>query len=69
MAYNYPNNRYMNDGMMKQLKTKQDCLQEIVDISVDYDGYRTAEKLMELIDEMQAYACWGLKLEQQSVIC
>ena len=64
MAFNCLNEKYMNDGMKKQLKTKQDCLQEIVDISVDYDGYRSAEKLMELIDEMQVYACWGLKLEK-----
>lgn len=36
--------------------TVDGCLELIVDIGVDYDGYNTAENLKSLIDEIVHYA-------------
>ena len=54
----------------KQLKEKVDYLknkcenkdkwcQLIADIGYDYDGYRQADSLMRLIDEIVKYAIWS----------
>lgn len=54
----------------KQLKEKVDYLknkcenkdkwcQLIADIGYDYDGYRQADSLMKLIDELVKYAIWS----------
>lgn len=39
---------------------QRDRLQTIADIAVDYDGYRTAEDLMSLIDEIRDIALRGV---------
>lgn len=39
----------------------EECLQMIIDIGFDYDGYSKAEHLKELIDELVDYARRGLK--------
>ena len=38
-------------------------LETIADIAIDYDGYRTAEDLMSLIDEMRDIALRGVPEE------
>jgi hypothetical protein len=45
-------------------KTKDEVLGMIIDIAYDYDGYRTPEGLMSLVDELVEYAKFGLKLKQ-----
>ena len=47
---------YMDD----EIDTPKDALQMIRDIGLDYDGYRSAEKLMDLIDELCDIARTGL---------
>lgn len=49
-------------------ETPLDYLTLISDIAVDYDGYRTPDDLMELIDEMAGYARQAIKilLQQES---
>jgi len=39
--------------------SKEGALQLIADLSVDYDGYNTVEKLKGLIDEIRAIALLG----------
>ena len=41
--------------------TVSDCLELIVDIGCDYDGYHTAENLKSLIDEIVHYA-WQARI-------
>lgn len=62
MSYNGPDGIYVTEEMKKELKTKNDCFQMIVDIAADYDGYVTLGGLKGLIDEMAAYASYGRKL-------
>ena len=52
----------MNEDLKKQLSTKNDCLELIHDIAVDYDGCRDVKSLMALIDEIREYAHYGLSL-------
>lgn len=52
-----------NQELANQLKTKDDCLCLICDVIFDYDGYRTADKLMELLDEIRDIAIHGLEIE------
>lgn len=47
------------------IKTKDDALQLIVDIAIDYDSYRKAEDLMLLIDELSDIAKIGLLLDDR----
>lgn len=49
-------NYYMEDD----IQTPEDALHMIRGISLDYDGYRKAESLMELIDELNEIAATGL---------
>lgn len=46
-----------------QLVEQRKRLETIADIAVDYDGYRTAEDLMSLIDEMRDIALRGVPEE------
>lgn len=55
----------ISKDLVTHLQTKNDCLDLICDIAVDYDGYRSAEKLMELIDEMKEIAAYGFKLTEE----
>ena len=41
---------------------------DIINISIDYDGYRKADDLMALIDELRGIAVSGLKGERQQYI-
>lgn len=43
-----------------QLVEQRKRLETIADIAIDYDGYRTAEDLMSLIDEMRDIALRGV---------
>ena len=47
---------YLKDS----IDTPKDALQMIRDIGLDYDGYRSAEDLMDLIDELCDIARTGL---------
>ena len=46
-----------------QLVELRKRLETIADIAIDYDGYRTAEDLMSLIDEMRDIALHGVPEE------
>lgn len=46
----------------KYTSTPKDCFELILDICVDYDGYRDAKGLMSLIDEVVEIAQHGYKL-------
>ena len=46
-----------------QLVEQRTRLETIADIAIDYDGYRTAEDLMSLIDEMRDIALRGVPEE------
>ena len=46
-----------------QLVEHRKRLETIADIAIDYDGYRTAEDLMSLIDEMRDIALRGVPEE------
>ena len=50
------NNLYM--GM--EIDSPEDALKMIRDIGLDYDGYRSADNLMDLIDELCDIARTGL---------
>ena len=41
--------------------SRKGALQLIADLTINYDGYVTASKLEELIDEIRAVALLGLK--------
>lgn len=44
----------------ESIDNQKDALQLIIDIAIDYDGYRKAKSLMELIDELKKIAKTGL---------
>lgn len=44
------------------------CLQSIYELAIDYDGYRDADNLMDLIDEMKDIAVKGLTFLHQGQI-
>ena len=46
-----------------QLVEQRKRLETIADIAIDYDGYRTAEDLMSLIDELRDIALRGVPEE------
>ena len=46
--------------MEENIDSPKDALQMIRDIGLDYDGYRSADDLMELIDELCDIARTGL---------
>ena len=46
----------------------QQSLQEIIDLSIDYDGFNSSEDLKELIDELVNIAKEGLKLNRPQYI-
>ena len=46
----------------KYTSTPEECFELILDICVDYDGYRDPEGLMSLIDEVVEIARHGYKL-------
>ena len=46
-----------------QLVEQRKRLEAIADIAIDYDGYRTAEDLMSLIDEIREIALNGIPEE------
>ena len=52
---------YQGYYMTNEIETKDDALKLIIGIALDYDGYREAEDLMELIDELKEIAKTGLK--------
>jgi len=55
----------MQDKMEDMLKTKDDVLNMIVWIALDYDGCGdNAECLQELIDELRELACYGRNLDE-----
>lgn len=47
------------EKLTRQIDIMQKYFQLIIDIGFDYDGYRKAENLMELIDELVEYAYEG----------
>jgi len=52
------------DNMEDMLKTKDDVLNMIVWIALDYDGCgNNAECLQKLIDELRELACYGRNLD------
>lgn len=50
---------------MPTLKQIEEQFQTIADISIDYDGYRKAEDLMKLIDELRDMATKGVHMVQE----
>lgn len=42
-----------------RIENKDKWCQLIADIGYDYDGYRQADSLMKLIDELVKYAIWS----------
>lgn len=59
MSFNGVDEKYVTEEMRKALRYKEDYLQLILEVAADYDGCRTAEKLMELVDELAAYASYA----------
>lgn len=59
-----PDYKYINEGMKEYLCSKDACLELIHDVAIDYDGYRDARNLMDLIDEIREIAHYGLTLEK-----
>ena len=54
----------MHDEMKDMLKTKDDVLNMIVWIALDYDGCGdNAECLQKLVDELRELACYGRNLD------
>lgn len=47
------------ESLERKLKNKDKWCQFILDVAVDYDGYRKAESLMSLIDELSKYALYA----------
>lgn len=47
------------EKLTRQIEIMKKYFQLIIDIGYDYDGYRKAENLMELIDELVEYAYEG----------
>lgn len=64
MTVNEPEYKYINKDMRECLLNKDICLEIIHDIAIDYDGYRDAKNLMELIDEIKEIAHYGLTLDK-----
>lgn len=56
--------KYINKAMKEYLYSKDACLEIIHDIAIDYDGYRDAKNLMELIDEIKEIAHFGISLSE-----
>lgn len=56
--------KYINKAMKAYLYSKDACLELIHDVAIDYDGYRDARNLMDLIDEIREIAHYGLTLEE-----
>jgi len=56
--YIYSDGNYMNFGINKRIP--EDALKLIRAIGLDYDGYRSADNLMDLIDELCEIARTGL---------
>ena len=55
----------MDDKFKEILKTKDDVLNMIVWISLDYDGCGdNAECLQKLVDELRELACYGRNLDE-----
>ena len=44
--------------------SKDEILEQIVDIAFDYDGYESAEDLKHLVDELVELATYGLTLDK-----
>ena len=44
------------ESLERKLKNKDKWCQLIIDIGFDYDGYRKADSLMKLIDELVTYS-------------
>lgn len=49
---------------MPTLKQIEEQFQTIADTAIDYDGYRKAEDLMKLIDELRDMATKGVRMVQ-----
>lgn len=47
------------------VKEIEEQFQTIVDIAVDYDGYRKADDLLKLIDELRDMALKGVHMAQE----
>ena len=47
------------DYLKNKCENKDKWCQLIADIGYDYDGYRQADSLMKLIDELVKYAIWS----------
>ena len=47
--------------------SKEGALQLIADVSVNYDGYNTVEKLKGLVDEIRAIALLGIKQINENI--
>ena len=47
------------DYLKNKIENKDKWCQLIADIGYDYDGYRQADSLMSLIDELVKYAIWS----------
>ena len=45
--------------LKRKIENKDSWCQLIADIGYDYDGYRQADSLMKLIDELVKYAIWS----------
>lgn len=47
------------DYLKKKIENKDKWCQFIADVGFDYDGYRQADSLMSLIDELVKYALYS----------
>jgi len=44
--------------------SKDEILEQIIDVAFDYDGYESSKDLKGLIDELVELATYGLTLDQ-----
>lgn len=51
----------------RQINIKNGWCQRIIDISFDYDGYRNADNLMQLVDELREYAIKSINNDDKSI--
>lgn len=55
-------NRSLTCKSNKNYQSVENCLDSIIDIAMDYDGYRTPEGLMDLIDEICGIVTRGIEI-------
>jgi hypothetical protein len=56
------------EELERQVKIKDEYCQLLIDIGIDYDGYREAKSLMGLIDELMSYARYAIDNDDKRAI-